>query len=144
MQLFARQYPQEVAALVLVDSTHPEQLQGAGDPDTWPTWLKLSFGLLTSDTAKRELSALDKTGKAVLSLPVDPAIPVFVLSALQPMKASSALADDANHKRADLANLYPGARQIWVDSGHGIPLEKPEAVVSAIREAVRLARLRRP
>lgn len=140
MQLFARQYPQEVAALVLVDATHPEQLTGAGDPETWPTWLKLTFGLLTSDTAKQELSALDQTGQTVLSLPVDPAVPVFVLSALQPMKASSALADDANRKRADIASLYPGAKQVWVDSGHGIPLEKPDAVVKAIREAVRVAR----
>jgi pimeloyl-ACP methyl ester carboxylesterase len=140
MQLFARQHPHEVAALVLVDATHPLQLKGAGDPATWPTWLKLTFGLLTSDTAKRELSALDQTGQTVLALPVDPTVPVFVLSALQPMTASSALADDANRKRAELANLYPGARQIWVDSGHVIPLEKPEAVVSAIREALRAAR----
>ena len=29
---------------------------------------------------------------------------------------------------------------MWVDSGHGIPLEKPEAVVQAIRGAVQAAR----
>lgn len=140
MQLFARQHPEEVAGLVLVDATHPEQLKGAGDPQTWPTWLKLAFGLMTSDTAKQELAALDATGQAVLDLPADPSVRVWVLSALGPMSATSALADDANRKRADLANLYPHARQIWVDSGHGIPLEKPDAVVAAIREAVRQAR----
>lgn len=144
MQLFARKYPKEVAALVLVDTTHPEQLKGAGDPENWPAWLKLTFGVLTSDTAKQELSALDQTGQTVLSLPVDPAVQVYVLSALQPMKASSALADDANQKRADIANLYPGSKQVWVDSGHVIPLEKPDAVVKAIRDAVRLAREHRP
>jgi pimeloyl-ACP methyl ester carboxylesterase len=142
MQLFARKYPQEVAAVVLVDSTHPQQMQGLGNPDEWPAWLKLSFGLLTSDTAKRELAALDATGQAVLALPVDPNIPVWVLSALQPMQASSALADDANRKRADVARLYPGSTQVWVDSGHGIPLDKPEAVVGAVREAVRVVRAR--
>lgn len=140
MQLFARKYPKEVAALVLVDSTHPDQLKGAGDPEGWPTWLKLTFGLLTSDTAKQELSALDQTGQAVLSLPVEPNMPVFVLSALRPMKASSTLADDANKKRAELAHLYPGSQQVWVDSDHGIPLEKPEAVVQAIREALQMTR----
>lgn len=140
MQLFARKYPKEVAALVLVDSTHPDQLKGAGDPESWPTWLKLTFGLLTSDTAKQELSALDRTGQVVLSLPVDPTVPVFVLSALRPMTVSSALADDANRKRADVSNLYPGSKQVWVDSDHGIPLEKPEAVVQAIREALHRAR----
>ena len=43
-------------------------------------------------------------------------------------------------KRADFAHLYPGSTQVWVDSGHGIPLEKPEAVVSAIRAALQAAR----
>lgn len=140
MQLFARRYPHEVAALVLVDSTHPDQLKGAGNPESWPIWLKLAFGWLTSEVAKQELAGLDATGQAVLSLPVDPAIPVFVLSALKPMQVSSVMADDANRKRADLANLYPNAQQIWVDSGHVIPLEKPDAVIQAIREAVRTAR----
>ncbi len=140
MQLFARKHPGEVAALVLVDSTHPDQVKGAGNPDSWPTWLKVAFHLATSDTAKQELAALDATGDFVSSLPVDPSIPVFVLSALRASGAPSALADDANKKRADLAHLYPGSIQVWVDSGHGIPLEKPEAVVQAIQEAVRAAR----
>ena len=55
--------------------------------------------MLTSDTAKLELDALDRTGQLVLGLPVDPAVPVWVLSALKPMQASSVLADDANRKR---------------------------------------------
>lgn len=49
------------------------------------------------------------------------------------------VADDANAKRKDIARLYPGSKQIWVDSGHGIPLEKPEMVVAAIREALLLS-----
>ncbi|WP_233590003.1 alpha/beta fold hydrolase [Acidovorax sp. FJL06] len=144
MQLFARQYPSEVAALVLVDSTHPDQVRGAGNPDLWPTWLKVAFRLSTSDVAKQELAALDATGQLVASLPVDSAMPVFVLSALRAAGASpSALADDANRKRAEIAHLYPGSTQVWVDSGHGIPLEKPEVVVQAIRDAVQAARASR-
>ncbi|MBS0348164.1 MAG: alpha/beta fold hydrolase [Comamonadaceae bacterium] len=139
MQLFARQHPGEVAALVLVDSTHPDQVKGAGNPDQWPTWLKVAFRWTTSDTAKQELAALDATGNQVSRLPVDPSVPVFVLSALRATGVPSALADDASRKRAGIAHLYPGAVQVWVDSGHGIPLEKPEAVVGAIRAAVRAA-----
>lgn len=140
MQLFARKYPGEVAALVLVDSTHPDQMRGAGNPDLWPTWLKLAFRLSTSDVVKQELAALDATGQLVTGLPVDPTVPVFVLSALRTPGASPALADDVQRKRADFAHLYPGSTQVWVDSGHGIPLEKPEAVVQAIRDAVQAAR----
>lgn len=140
MQWYARQYPKEVAVLVLVDSTHPDQLKGAGDPKSWPVLLKWTFGMLSSETAKQELAALDSTGEDVLRLPTDPAMPVYVLSALQPLGVSSALADDANRKRADIANLYPKAKQVWVDSGHGIPLEKPDAVAAAIKEAIERVR----
>lgn len=73
-----------------------------------------------------------------LSFPTVLNKPVFVLSASVPMKEKSPLADDANAKRKDIARLYPGSKQIWVDSGHGIPLENPESVISAIHEALML------
>jgi pimeloyl-ACP methyl ester carboxylesterase len=136
MQLFARQYPDEVQALILVDSTHPEQLRGKGGQSQWPAWVRVGFNLMSSDVAKQELHALDATGQRVLGLPAPTGVRVWVLSALRPMQERSALADDANEKRIALAALYPGAKQIWVDSGHGIPLEKPETVVSAVREAL--------
>lgn len=136
MQLFARRYPDEVSALVLVDSTHPEQLKGAGSSENWPTWLRIMFGVATSAVAKEELNTINVTGEDVLHLATFTGKPVFVLSALQPMKENSTLADDANEKRKDIARLYPGSKQIWVDSGHGIPLEKPEAIISTIREVL--------
>ncbi len=141
MQLYARRHPDEVAALVLVDSTHPEQLKGAGAREHWPFWLRAAMGVGTNATAKAELDALDATGQAVLALPPPAGKPVFVLSAEQPLHEKSALADDANAKRRDIARLYPGATQTWVDSGHAIPLEKPEAVIEAIRKAVQASRL---
>jgi len=140
MQLFARKFPGEVAALVLVDSTHPDQFKGAGNPDQWPTWLKVVFHATTSETAKQELAALDATGEQVSGLPVAPSTPVWVLSALRATGSPSALAEDADRKRSDIARLYPGSIQVWVDSGHAIPLEKPGAVVSAIRAAARATR----
>ncbi len=136
MQLFARRFPDEVNALVLVDSTHPAQLKGAGSPENWPFWFKALFGVATSVVAKEELNAINVTGEDILKLPAFTGKPVTVLSALQPMQEKSILADDANEKRKDIARLYPGAKQLWVDSDHGIPLENPEAVISAIREAL--------
>lgn len=141
MQLYARRHPDEVAALVLVDSTHPEQLKGAGAREHWPFWLRAAMGVGTNAAAKAELDALDATGQAVLALPPPTGLPVFVLSAEQPLREKSALADDANAKRRDFVRLYPGASLIWVDSGHAIPLEKPEAVIEAIRKAVQASRM---
>ncbi|MCA0243648.1 MAG: alpha/beta hydrolase [Proteobacteria bacterium] len=137
LQQFARQYPGEVQALVLVDSTHPEQLRGQGAPENWPAWVRVGFNALTSETAKQEFQAIDATGQRVLALPpLPPATAVLILSALRPLQERSALADDGNGKRADLLRLYPGAKAIGVDSGHAIPLDQPEAVIAAIREAL--------
>lgn len=140
MQWYARYHPREVAALVLVDSTHPAQLKGAGAIENWPIWVRLVFGLLTSATAERELAAIDSTGDEVLAAPPFTGGPVIVLSAAQPLADTSELAIDSNQKRKDIARLHPGAIQRWVDSGHAMPLEKPEAILSAIREVLSAAR----
>ncbi len=136
MQFFARLHPDEVSALILVDSTHPEQFKGNGAYENWPLWVRMYFQLamVASDVTQQEFSAVDATGNAVLASPAFVGKPVCVLSALQPLEETSALADDSNAKRRDIARLYPGAKQIWVDSGHGIPLEMPDAVVAAIRD----------
>lgn len=138
MQLFARRYPDEVSALILVDSTHPKQLEGEGSLDRQSFFVKGLIGMLVTGTAKEELDLLPQTGTQLLSLPTLVGKPVFVLSASEPLEEKSKLADDANEKRKDIARLYPGSKQIWVKSGHGIPLEKPEAVISAIRETLLL------
>lgn len=136
MQLYARRYPQEVAALVLVDSTHPEQLKGAGAQENWPTWVKLMFDVSLSSAASKELEALSATGAAMLALPPLTGKPVVVLSARKPMSETSELARDANAKRSEIVHLHPGAKQVWVDSVHAIPLEKPEAVIATIHEVL--------
>ncbi len=96
------------------------------------------LGVMVMDAAKDELDLLPQTGKQVLDLPTLSGKPVFVLS-VKPMDEKSTVADDANAKRRDMARLYPGSKQIWVDSGHTLPLEKPEAIVAAIREALFLS-----
>ena len=135
MQVFARKYPQDVSALILVDSTHPKQLEGEGALEKHSLFVRCLLSASLTNSAKEELNLLTKTGEYLLSLPTLKNIPVFVLSASIPMNDKSKLADDANQKRKDIARLYPGSKQIWVDSGHGIPLEKPESVIFAIREA---------
>lgn len=140
MQLFARRHPDEVAALILVDSTHPKQLDGAGAMDKQSFWVRSVVGVLVTGTAKEELDLVSQTGDQVLSLPTLTGKPVLVLSASEPLKEASDLARFANEKRLDIARMYPGATQVWVESGHAIPLEKPEAVAQAIRQALAAAR----
>lgn len=136
MQLFARRYPEEVKALILVDSTHPKQLDGEGSLDKLPFLTRSVLCVLVTGTAKNELDLLPQTGKQVLEQSTVLNKPVFVLSAAKPLNKKSKIADDANEKRKDIARLYPSAKQIWIDSGHAIPLEKPESIIAAIREAM--------
>lgn len=133
MQWFARRHPEEVAGLVLVDSTHPQHLQGKGSPEHWPGWVRAGFGILTAASAQEELKLLNATGESVLALPTLTGKPVMVLSALKPMAERSETADYVNEKRRDVVNLYPGAKQLWINSGHNIQREQPEAVIDAIR-----------
>ena len=135
-QLFARRYPDEVSALILVDTTHPKQLEGEGSLEKQTFLVQGLLGVLVTGAAKEELDLLSQTGEQLLRFPTLLNKQVFVLSASEPMKEKSPLADDVNAKRKDIALLYPGSKQIWVDCGHGIPLEKPEAVISTIREAL--------
>jgi pimeloyl-ACP methyl ester carboxylesterase len=138
MQLFARKYPEEVSALILIDSTHPAQFKGKGAIENWPTWLRFFVRMYLSSVERQELDLINATGEQVLALPTFSGKPVIVLSALKPMSEKGELADDVNEKRKDVARLYPGSQQIWVDSGHGIPLEKPEIVITAIRQILQV------
>lgn len=131
-QLYARLYPAEVAGLVLVDSTHPEQFSGAGAPENWPLAVRLAVHAVMRPAARAELAALPATGARLLALPPPTGMPVIVLTATRPPPGASALSRDSYAKRKDIARLNPGAQQIWVDSGHMIPLDAPQAVIDAI------------
>jgi len=127
MQHYARRYPNEIKALILVDSTHPMQMEGDGAPENWLWFVGFLVNAWLNESQKEELRLVSKSGKDVLALPTFDKT-VIVLSASKPMEERSKLADHANKLRKDIANLYPHSKQIWVDSGHGIPLEKPEAI----------------
>ena len=135
MQLFARKYPNEVAGLVLVDSTHPKQFEGAAAVENQSWWVRSVFSLfLSAGQRQAEFDSLSITGEQVLALPTLTGKPVIVLSAID--KRDNPFVKLANEKRADFARLYPECKQIWVDSGHMIPRERPEAVITAINDVI--------
>ncbi len=132
MQLFARQYPDEVRGLVLVDATHPTQMEGAGALDKQSWWVRALLHVYLTGEKKREFDAAPATGQAVLALPTVTNKPVSILSAVD--KRDSDVVKHSNNTRADFARLYPEGRQQWVESGHFIQSDKPEFVIEAIRE----------
>jgi pimeloyl-ACP methyl ester carboxylesterase len=131
LQLFARLHPDEVAGLVLVDSSHPTQMAGPKPP---PTFWGMAVNLYMTGTRGREFKALNTTGQEVLAAPPFVGKPVIILSA---GRDPSADPSPSQRRRLDLAKLYPGSRQVWVDSGHNIQRLRPDVVIEAIREMVR-------
>jgi len=134
MQLFARKYPDEVRGLVLVDSTHPTQMEGAGSIERQPWWVRTLVSLFLTGELEREFKSAPMTGQEVLRLPTVSNKPLIILSAVD--KRDHDVVRHANNKRADFARLYPDGRQLWVESGHFIQTDKPEVVIEAIRDVL--------
>ena len=82
MQLFARRYPDEVSTLILVDSTHPKQLEGEASLDRQSFLVQGLLGVLVTGTAKEELDLLPQTGDQLLSFPTVLNKPVFILDSV--------------------------------------------------------------
>jgi pimeloyl-ACP methyl ester carboxylesterase len=137
MQYFARRHPEEIAGLVLVDSTHPRQFQAKDAQEYPPAGSDMAPRPRGRPAAREEWRLINATGASVMDLPTFTGKPVIVLSALKPLLIHSQSADAANEKRRDVARLYPGAQQVWVESGHRIPQEKPEAVVKAVQDIIK-------
>ena len=134
MQLFARKYPDEVRGLVLVDSTHPTQMEGAGSMERQSWWVRALVSLFLTGERQKEFDAAPMTGQEVLGLPTVSNKPLIILSAVD--KRDSEVVKHANNKRADFARLYPEGRQLWVESGHNIQADKPEVVIEAIQDVL--------
>ncbi len=134
MQLFARRYPGEVRGLVLVDATHPTQMEGAGALERQSWWVRALVFMFLNGEREREFQSAPLTGQEVLRLPTVTDKPVIILSAVD--TRDDEVVKHSNRKRADFALLYPDGRQQWVESGHFIQNDKPEIVIKAIREVL--------
>jgi pimeloyl-ACP methyl ester carboxylesterase len=135
MQLFARRYPEEVAGLVLVDSTHPEQFVGEGAMENRSALANAVISVGLSASSKAEFRALVETGREVLAAPpLSAKVPAVILIA--PDTSGSAMSDFGNAKRHDFARLYPGAAVLEAGSSHNVPQDNPQAVIDAIRKVL--------
>jgi pimeloyl-ACP methyl ester carboxylesterase len=138
MQYFARNYPKEVAGLLLVDSTHWHQglVEGSGNsPYATPYTGRTAVRLFMPWIMRRELNDSGAAGQQVHSSPKAEDIPTIVLSSTRAptgeTPASRALEADMQD---EIAADFPGAKHVRVtDSGHYIQRDQPEIVVEAAR-----------
>jgi pimeloyl-ACP methyl ester carboxylesterase len=136
MQYFARQYSDEVAGLVLVDSTHWNQQLLMGSAIQAHDTKRESVMLFMTFIARRELGDSARAGEQVHASPPTNGIPTMVLS------STGALRGETPSTRTEAARLqesivadFPAARHVRVDgSGHYIQVDRPDVVINSVRK----------
>jgi hypothetical protein len=64
-------------------------------------------------------------------------VSVTVLSASEPVDKNSKYSIYVYKLRQDMSSLDSNSKQIWVDSGHNIPAQKPDVVIEVILDAIK-------
>jgi pimeloyl-ACP methyl ester carboxylesterase len=135
MQYFARNYPQEVVGLVLVDSTHWQEHLDMGKEANTPYTARTAVTLFMPWIMRREINDSVAAGQQVHASPRAGEIPTIVLSSTRgPTGETPAARARAARLQDEIAADFPGARHVRVeDSGHYIQRDHPEAVIQAAR-----------
>jgi pimeloyl-ACP methyl ester carboxylesterase len=136
MQYFARNYPQEVSGLVLVDSTHWNQNM-AIDPSANRAYLGTrEVHLFMPWIMRRELKDSQDAGVQVHESPGAEHVRTIVLSSTRPPKgATPESLLRASQLQGEIAADFPGSQHIFVTgAGHYIQRDKPDVVINAVRE----------
>lgn len=135
MQYFARQYPDEIEGLLLVDSTHWNQQLHLG-PDASDAFGRRSTVLFMPWIMRLELIDSTSAGEQVHVSPHASVVPTIVLSRTRALHGETPAAQAlAENLQEEIAAAFPAARHVPVDdSGHYIQRDRPDVVVAAARE----------
>ncbi|MCU0606390.1 MAG: alpha/beta hydrolase [Candidatus Edwardsbacteria bacterium] len=133
--LFARTYPAEVAGVVFVDASHPDQ------EDWWHKHLPVqSFiaNVLAKETFNYEFFDFEVVAEDIRAAGPFPDVPVAVITA-----GKRWVLDTRSWReqwmvfQQELAALSPRGTQVVAEnSGHVIQLQQPELIIDAIRQVV--------
>lgn len=135
-RLFAAEYPKEVAGIVFVDASHEEQEKKI-TPLLTPEYQKLSrsqFGVEGSYEDYMESTKMIAEHRDAIKN-----IPITVLTATdhQMGKEIEPVWLDLQN---DLASMSNNSRHYIVDCGHYIQNEKPQVVIDAIKEMIKIVK----
>jgi pimeloyl-ACP methyl ester carboxylesterase len=139
MQYFARRYPTAVQGLLLVDSTHWNQLERVKSAAPGMYRMMMAASFLMSDIVRRELADIPATGAEVRALPRAQNVPTIVLSSTRAaMGETPAYRELAAQLQNEIVAVSATQRHEFViDSGHYIQRDQPQAVINAARELAR-------
>jgi pimeloyl-ACP methyl ester carboxylesterase len=139
VRLFATRYPGEVAAIVLVDSSHEEQVSRFSILPPPPP------AAAPAGTSARERVDIVATSAELAAAPWHAGIPLIVLSRGLWLKTPPAVPDPLAYARLgiwqdlhrELATRSPqGEVVVASGSGHYIQNDEPQIVIDAVRRAI--------
>ncbi len=135
MQYFARNFPAEVAGVLLVDSTHWDQGLAENYAANTP-YAGRTVTLFMPWIMRREVNDSTEAGREVHESPPAGSVPTIVLSStIRPRNEAPEGRVRAGRLQDEIAADFPAARHLQVDqSGHYIQRDRPDIVVAAARE----------
>ncbi len=139
-QLFVTQRPNEVAAMVLVDSSHPDQVRRLADLPRPPPSATATPAATTAP--RPEAVSLDAFAAALHYAPPRIGVPLVVLSRSRWTNGVDGPADLAwlvrwQEMQRDLVRESADARhEVVVGSGHYVQNDAPATVIDAVRRLV--------
>lgn len=143
--LFARQFPHETAGVVLLESSHPRDIQINETQNAFIRTVNRLFALFDSFFPHRkwgEVHYVEETIKQIEQAACFPEVPLFVISGGKkpPMMPDHAFEMRRNNQ-LDFVRLNKQGQQILAArSGHFPQLSEPEVVIQAIQDCIDLAR----
>jgi len=138
MQVFAKTYPEEVAGIVLVDTTHPDQFERMRTERRSNYWLAQTMMTLNgATTTGAEMRAVGESQKQWHAAGPLPEVPTIVLSAMRDTAINGhEFTRFIQQLHRELVAAWPGAELRMVDSDHFIQRNLPAEVVRAIQDVL--------
>lgn len=163
---FATQYPDKTVGMVLVESSHPDQVLRLAALDSQPSgkplkiarreappahmneseshWYMLNSSRKAVVAQMSELQSFKDSAKQVKQLGPLPALPLAVLTRgieQLPVIESVSLEQEWHAMQADLLTLSPHSwQEIIPDSGHRVYMDAPDVIISNVLKVIELSK----
>ena len=141
MQHFARQYPNEVHGLVLVDAIYPGILK---NPNEFPWYTQWGMFIFLPRDMREEINLAHTSSAMIDALPSIDTMPIVRMfnEPKSKIEDGSAREIDMGMLNRDeqviaaIQNLYPQAKTVVADSSHQMQEASPELVLQAIDDVM--------
>ena len=140
VQHFAREFPEEVHGVVLVDAMYPGFMKSQAE---FPWYTKLGMFMFLNKTVHGEISLAHASGLMIDALPAMDDKPVVRMFNEPKGAQGKAIAVDFGMFNRDEAamskvrSMYPRAKIVLADSSHQMQETSPDLIVQAIQDVMR-------